>query len=152
MEIKFLKDLLNNPKRLSIENKSISVREIDQLEILYNNGSPFPKVLRELLYLAGKLCYVLDYGIDETQEDLQKFVRENIEDFNKTIIRPFFVIDVYNANDQFLFVYLDEADDPGVYQAIYYDDEDNWISLVENKLSVYISSLVERAKEGRNPF
>jgi len=73
---------------------------------------------------------------------------------NRVISRPFFAIDVYNGGDQFVFVYLDNGDDPAVYEGVYYDayGRPNWIMLVTENLSVYINSLIARVKEGRNPF
>ncbi len=35
------------------ENEGLSLTQISYLESLYNNNMPFPKVLRELLFLAG---------------------------------------------------------------------------------------------------
>ena len=63
MEIQYLKTLKDNPSKnpggterpWTIE--PIPLTEITQLEVLYNNGQLFPKALRELLYLAGKLMF-----------------------------------------------------------------------------------------------
>lgn len=155
MEIKFLKDLKNNPRKRNSEqfiNEAIPETEITQLEVLYNNGSFFPKALKELLYLAGDYCYVLDYGMADNQQEMQEDVQERFIRYSKSIARPFYVIDVFNGNSQFLFVYLDEGDDPAVYEARYSESNDSWISLVSDKLSKYVSDLVKRVKEGRNPF
>ena len=119
-----------------------------------NNNKPFPKALRELLFLAGNYCIVLDYGLNDTQQELQEFVRENMQEENRIITRPFYAIDVYNAGDQFLFVYLDEVDDPAVYQASYEDrsDRPNWINKVTPTLSNFVNRKIERVKKGQNPF
>lgn len=155
MKITFLKDLKKNPKDLDSNsriNRSIPETEITQLEALYNNGNPFPKALKELLYLAGDYCYLLDYGLADNQQELQEFVLENLGEYNKVISRPFYVIDVYNSSDQFLFVYLDEGDDPIVYEAHYFYDSDPWITHVSDNLSEYIIYMVRRVKEGGSPF
>jgi len=78
MEINYLQALRDYPSpcpdreeykyKLAIEPLSLS--EISDLEQSYNNGVPFPKVLRELLYLAGKNCYVCDYGLYDTQQEM----------------------------------------------------------------------------------
>ena len=115
MDITYLKQLERTRNKNSWINESISLEEIKQLEQIYNNNKPFPKALRELLFLAGNYCIVLDYGLNDTQQELQEFVRENMQEENRIITRPFYAIDVYNAGDQFLFVYLDEGDDPEVY-------------------------------------
>ena len=147
MNIVYLKKLKEN----SFQNESISIAEIQQLEQQYNSGNLFPKALRELLYLAGKYCIVLDFGVEDSQEHLQEYVRGKMINKGKTITRPFYVIDVYNAVDQFLFIYLDEGDNPGVFEGHYYENQD-WITKVDDTLSMYIDDLVERVKEGRNPF
>ena len=155
MEIEYLKELHNNPNRRGDPNftiKPILEPEIVYLEQLYNAGNTFPKALRELLYLAGNYCYVLDYGISESQEELQGFVRGELNYYNKEISRPFFAIDVYNASDQFLLIYLDEGDNPAVHEAHYYENSLGWIRLISYNLSQYIDNLIVRVKEGRNPF
>jgi hypothetical protein len=155
MEIEYLKQLENNPFRFNypdINNEPTPESEILHLEQLYNQGKTFPKALRELLYLAGNFCYVLDYGINESQEELQEFVREELNYYNKEISRPFFAIDVYNASDQFLLIYLDEGDNPAVHEAIYYENSLRWIRLISYNLSQYIDNLIVRVKEGRNAF
>lgn len=53
MIIEYLKTLRDNPIINGYNIEGISETEIQQLEQLYNNGNTFPKVLRELLYLAG---------------------------------------------------------------------------------------------------
>ena len=154
MDITYLKQLERTPNKNSWINESISLEEIKQLEQIYNNNKPFPKALRELLFLAGNYCIVLDYGLNDTQQELQEFVRENMQEENRIITRPFYAIDVYNAGDQFLFVYLDEVDDPAVYQASYEDrsDRPNWINKVTPTLSNFVNRKIERVKNGQNPF
>lgn len=160
MEIQYLKKLRDNPtlrinnSEYLVSNSPISEQDIGQLEQLYNNGNLFPKALKELLFLAGSRCYVVDYGLNETQQELQEFVRENMQEENRVITRPFYAIDVYNAGDQFLFVYLDEGNNPAVYLGEYWDSNDRptWITLVSPSLSDYINRLVDRVKNGQNPF
>ncbi|WP_038331471.1 hypothetical protein [Empedobacter falsenii] len=158
MEIQYLNELQNNPikfgKLINSSIVPISEEEIKLLETNYNNGKQFPKALRELLFLAGNDCYVLDYGLDDSQQELQEFVRGRIREKNRVITRPFYAIDVYNALDQFLFVYLDEGDNPAVHEGHYWDSKDrpNWITLVDSSLSQYIEALIERVKNGQNPF
>jgi hypothetical protein len=82
---------------------------------------------------------------------MQEFVRKKLEKHGKHIGQPFFVIDTYNGNEQFLFVYLNDGEDPAVYEALYYEKEEWYYQICPN-LSIYISNLIERVKEGRNPF
>ena len=157
MEIQYLQYLRDNPKasseaRFSIE--SISLEEIEQLEIKYNNGKQFPKALRELLFLAGEYCYVLDYNIFDSQEELQDEAREWLQKYNRVINRPYFAIDAYNAGEQFLFVYLDEGDDSLVMSA--YLPQRNDVQFIESmqnkKLSEFIKGRIDTIKQGYNPF
>ena len=158
MEIVYLKELKNNPVMSGITRNfpivPVTEVEIIQLEQLYNSGNPFPTALKELLHLAGGSCYVLDYGLNETQQQLQEFVRAEMLDEGRVITRPFYVIDVYNALDQFLFVYLDEGNNPAVHEGHYVNSitRTNWITSVAPSLSNYIDDLVARVKKGQNPF
>ena len=157
MKIEYLKELELNPCDYIYShfvNEPISLTEIENLERLYNNGKPFPKALKELLFLAGKFCYVLEYGAFDSQQEMQDYVRELLEEDNILIQRPFFVIDVYNAGTQFLYIYLDEDDNPAVHEGFhYYEDEFKGYShLVAGSLSSYIETLINRTKKGLNPF
>ena len=157
MEIQYLQYLRDNPQRWSSSTYSIEpipLTEIEQLETKYNNGKQFPKALRELLFLAGEYCYVLDYNIFDSQEELQDEAREWLQKYNRTINRPFFVIDAYNAGEQFLFVYLDEGNDPIVMSAYLPPRNDvQFIETMYNRsLSAFIKFKIDRAKQGYNPF
>ena len=157
MEIQYMQYLRDNPKSSSGATFSIEpipLSEIQYLETKYNNGTPFPKSLRELLFLSGKSCYVLDYNIYDSQEELQDEAREWLQKYNRSISRPFFAIDVYNAGEQFLFVYLDEGDDPVVRSAYLplRDDVQFITNLMNEKLSHYIKSSIDEIKQGFNPF
>lgn len=159
MNIEILTYLRDNPIKYPNDTeyrgeiRGIALNEIEELEQLYNNGIAFPKGLRELLFLAGDYCYVLDTGWYDSQEDMQIAAREWLVKFSKNISRPFFVIDVYNATDQFLYVYLDEGDNPYVYQAYLPErsDIEHFYSL-NKKLSEYINGLIDTVKQGYNPF
>ena len=61
MEINYLKKLQENINIFQYPCEPISMIEIESLEQTYNSGNPFPKVLKELLFLAGEFCYILDY-------------------------------------------------------------------------------------------
>lgn len=158
MEIKFLEKLKNYPSAYPNDAdyegtiKGINLQEIEFLEQLYNNGNTFPKVLRELLFLAGSYCYVLDY-FDDTQEELQTDVREWLSNYNRSIIRPFFAIDAPNPGEQFLYVYLDEGDDPAVYQAHLPIRNDILpFTILQSTLSEFINVHIDMVKKRYNPF
>lgn len=160
MDIEFLKVLQNNPN-LEINNsghfskiEGISISEIQQLEQTWNGGKEFPKSLRELLYLAGKKCYCVDYNIWESQQEMQVGLREMMQDDGHSFSRPFYIVDNYGG-DQFCFVYLDEdQNDPKVYE--YVGDALDRNDVLDRNLGYTLSRMiemgVEAVKDGRNPF
>jgi hypothetical protein len=158
MKIKYLRLLKRNPivraqgSEYFLRNEPLSNDEIKNLESSYNNGRDFPSSLKELLSIAGESCYVLEYGPFDSLEDMQQEARSWLidDDRNLSITRPFFIIDVYNYGEKFLFVYLDEDEDPFVYQALL--DKDPWIHKLGSTLSEYIESSVEIVLKGYNPF
>ncbi len=156
MEIEYLKELRDYPSAHPNKEyktiKPISLQEITELENLYNEGQTFPKALRELLFLAGKYCYVLDYGLNTSQQELQEFVSELMVETNNQIRRHFYAIDVYNAYDQFLFIYLDDGDNPSLYEAYYGRNEENFIRKVQPYLTDIINKRIICIKQVYNPF
>lgn len=157
MEIKYLKGLNNY---LTFQQGSYfekleptSMDEIISLENLYNGGRPFPTALRELLAIAGGNCYVLDYGRNRTQTQLQESAREDLVDNDLSISRPFYVVDIYNAHDMFVFVYIDEnKEDPIIHEAVFEGDERGWIHSLNMTLSQLIDRRLKRYLSGINPF
>lgn len=171
MEIKILKELKENFTRDGFFNQplgyieatanhpddpfdeAITIQKISELEDTYNNGNPFPRALKELLYLAGDYCIVLDYSPKDSAGDLQEDVREELERCGYSISRPFFCFDSLSAytNNEFAFVYTDvTVDDPLIYIAnmkkkIIKDESGG-------TLSQFINSRLEDVKKGFNPF
>lgn len=150
MEIKYLQKLEEYPARwpndegYRAEIISLSLDEIVMLEAAYNNDNHFPKALRELLYLAGDFCYLLESipwepGGDTYQVSLQQSVARDIEDMGLNITRPFFGIDLaYPGN--FRMVYLDEGDDPIVYAV---DEKNNTLEPSDKTLSQLINHIIK---------
>lgn len=109
MTIKYLQLLKDNPvnysngTELKFEIKGISESEIKDLELTWNNSLPFPKILKELLYLAGNFCYVCSYGPNDSQQEMQEWIREHMEDTNRFINRPFYAFDAWGGLN-FLFI------------------------------------------------
>jgi len=158
MEIKYLTQLNEHP---SIKTKSPDVTftlrpsdeaEITYVEATYNNRAPLPLALKELLLLAGNRCYVLEYGPSYSLKKLQESVRASLVEYNKSITIPFFAIDVYSGNEQFIFVFLNEGDDPIVRQVNLEEERPAWIRSTKRTLSDYINTLTLRLLSGRNPF
>jgi len=156
MNIEILKNLRDNPSSGSFVNEPISEQEIAVLEQEFNGGNLFPKALRELLFLAGKFCIIFDYGLNESQMELQIDARSDLPDYNRVIDRPYYIIDVYNAGQQFLFVYLDESQlDPILYEASLAHREYEfrpWVHTLERTLSQFIQLRLDAVKQGYNPF
>ncbi|MCV2487663.1 hypothetical protein OD917_22195 [Flavobacterium sp. SH_e] len=156
MKIEYLKKLKENPinfgELLNLEIEGITLNEIANLEQLYNTGKSFPKVLKELLFLAGQYCYVCDYGVNEDQKELQESTRQDLLDNERIISRPFYVIDVYST-ERFLFIYLDEGENPKIYTAHPSGETQDWITPLSNlTIKSLVDSRIERAKRGENPF
>ena len=158
MKINYLIKLKENPIKfghlMNFPIKSISIQEIEDLQGLYNAGNQFPRALKELLYLAGKDCYVLSYGLMESQQEMQEHARDMLAEDNLTIERPFYAIDFYSDGDQFMFVYLDEGvEDPILYRLHTSDrPEVETIKSYKKTLSEYINDAVENVKRGISPF
>lgn len=158
MDIRYLNQLKDNPVRYPNDTehrfpiKGIPETEIAQLEQLYNNSNPFPVVLKELLFLAGNFCYVLDYGIYDTQQDLQDGIREFMIINNRSISRPFYVFDVYGGYN-FLFIYLDEGEEnPSMYEAMPWNGKSEWIEKRDHTIQSVVNNGIQNIKEGLNPF
>jgi hypothetical protein len=114
MIIKFLDAVSTLP----IQSEPITLEEITNLELKYNGGISFPDSLRELLFLAGNFCQPLEFGLSNSQDELQSEVRDWLLQAEETISRPFYVIETYNT-DGFVLVYLDEGKtDPTVFSVM----------------------------------
>ncbi len=155
MNIEILKYLEENPEAYpnDIEDKhpieGLTIPQIEALETKYNGGNPFPKALRELLYLAGNDCYVLDNGGFDSQDELQSSQREWMDEYNTSISRPFFIVDLVSDMENFAFIYTDvQIDDPMVY---HFTIDSGEIYELE-KLKSYINSSIDMMKKGLNPF
>ncbi|QTD39176.1 hypothetical protein JL193_08040 [Polaribacter batillariae] len=163
MNIEVLTKLRNNPAKFpnrtgnSFAIEGISLSNIEQLEQNWNNGNPFPKALRELLFLAGDYCYVLDYNLWEDQQEMQEELRDVMQSKGHSFSRPFYIIDNYAGGSvyQFLFVYLDgDQIDPIVHE-YYVGALERGTSLdrsLGQTLSSFISIGIDRVRDGRNPM
>lgn len=154
MEIQYLKKLKDYPSMYERTCEPISLEEIAQLEQLYNNGNPFPKVLKEYLYLAGNFCTVIDSGISDTQQEFQEYMRELLLENDKVYTRPFYALETY-SNDWFIFIYLDEGDNPNLYLAYFMDEAaepEEPLRKMSHTLPSLINNRIQRYKEGGNPF
>ena len=125
MTIQYLTLLRDNPKlsQDSSPNRPLTLQEIEQLEQLWNNGQPFPIVLREYLFLAGN--YNWTFEMEEPLELRASYeYHRNFANFTMPP-RPFFVVgqDVTGGGSQFWIVFLDEgAPDPKIYNLNLYEN------------------------------
>jgi hypothetical protein len=155
MNIVYLTQLKDNPAKYPNDNENrfeitgISETQIAQLEQSYNNGNPFPKVLKELLYLAGNYCYIFDTG--DSQQDLQDWFRDLMIRYNKSISRPFYVIDT-NQGDDFRIIYLNEGDNPLIYDASPDVTGEEWIKLnpLNDTIQSLVNYLIKQIKENQD--
>lgn len=161
--MKYLKKLENNLSLFAIKNSSkMTVNAIEQL-----HNIKFPTALFEFLVLAGEdyddifdgmgACKLsrLGYNIDLSN----KLLADRNLKFSKEFL-PFASL----SGDQFMFVYLDEGDDPAVYRfetELFYCGDDyipgsgSWgypkgVSKVADSFSGMINSLVESRLKQRN--
>jgi len=164
MEITYLKKLQENLNIGYSPCQPLPISEIENLEQTYNNGNPFPKVLRELLFLAGEDCMVLDYGAEDedglsTQVGLQEWIRTMFA-FKGTPLftRPFYVIEIWQGY-VFSFIFLDEGDNPMIYDSVFSPDDAplDWApgTYYDNSnmtIPTLLSMRIDDVKAGRNPF
>ncbi|HNF48266.1 MAG TPA: SMI1/KNR4 family protein [Chitinophagales bacterium] len=116
MELIYMNKLKNMPQIYNRNNRGLTVLQIEELEKKYNNGNPFPKAYREFLVIAGEYPNLGAHYDAPGYDWMQEEARNELEECNKTIDRPFFVIDQLDGCTQFSFIYLDETDeDPKVY-------------------------------------
>jgi len=157
MEIECLQKLKDNPERYPKDRefrfgiKGISIEEIQDLEKLYNNGNHFPKCLRELLFLSGEYSYTFDYGISDSQKEMQEEVRETLKITERVISRSFYVLGVIES--KFLFVYLDEKEDPQIYSADPWNSSWVWTRNIPNRtIKSYVEFYIDNMKKYGDNF
>ena len=156
MIIEYLKELesLNSQNLQNVfSNEPLSLNDIVLLEQLYNNNNNFPKVLRELLYIAGNNCSVVSLT-DDSPFGYQLAVRDAIKNSDHTISRPFFAFDQIDI-DLFSAVFLDEGtEDPQVVHFNLNESESNFEFMMRSgvTLSKLINGRITDVKNGYNYY
>ncbi|MHA3786884.1 hypothetical protein ACX0HA_01640 [Flavobacterium hauense] len=156
MIIEYLRELENlNSQNLQdiFPNKPLPVTDIFQLEQLYNNGKPFPKVLRELLHIAGNKCSVISLS-RKGPFLYQLAIREAISNSDHTISRPFFAFDQFDI-DLFSLVFLDEeTEDPEIVHFNLNEEESSYEYMMRSgvTLSNLIKGRIVDVKKGYNYY
>ncbi|MGH1385823.1 hypothetical protein [Kordia sp.] len=152
MIIEYLQTLRDNPQIDGLIDEGIQETEILQLEQLYNSGNPFPKVLKELLYLAGNFCNFLDFSIYDSQQEMQDEERSELTSlYSVTISRPHYFIDL-SSHGRPVFMYLDEGDNPPLYQILNNPTQANYTENGKGSLKSLIEARIGLHLEGYNPF
>ena len=134
MDIKYLKQMLDNPKIGSLSSRGMSTSEIEAMEQTYNNSKAFPVAFREFLFLGGKYD---NTGTNDAKFDyLQDGAKKSLADTGNVIDRPFFAFKHLDDCSQFLFFYLDETDaDPEIYNCYPYFTDDGEPLIRDNGLT-----------------
>ena len=123
MDIKYLKQMLDNPKIGSLSNRGMSTSEIEALEQKYNDSNQFPLAFREFLSLGGKFDNT--GTVNAAFDYLEDTSKKNLANTGNNLGRPFFAIYHINDCEEFGFFYLDEkADDPQIYVCSPYGEDD----------------------------
>lgn len=152
MNINYLQKLRDNPSD-GTTNRGISLSQIMHLEQVFNNGNPFPIVLKEFLYLAGDYCYVMDTGPWDSIEEMNIEHRADyLNIYGVTLNRPYLFLDVVGGNGE-LFMFLDEGDNPNLYQMKVSPTPTNTYRRIENlTLKDLIDGRIQDVINGDNPF
>ncbi|PKW28987.1 SMI1/KNR4 family protein [Flavobacterium lindanitolerans] len=117
MEILYLKKMEDFPKIGSYKNEGVSETEINNMEQSMN--VKFPKAYREFLFLGGNYENLLSnwnrnfYDLDSAQE----YAREAFQGVGLNM-KPFWCFAEYNNANSSLFFFLDEGEDPPVYNFV----------------------------------
>ncbi|MCA6065677.1 hypothetical protein JI747_000720 [Chryseobacterium sp. RG1] len=152
MEIKYLDILLKYPELDGWKNRGISEDEILLLEHFCNEERTFPKVLKELLLLAGNFCYALDYGIYDSQIELQQEEHKELSDVHDLIIsRPLFFI-CLASHGLPVFIFLDEGENPSLNQMINDPTEENYYQRTGGTLKTLLESRIKNHFDGYSMF
>lgn len=161
MEISILKKYNNNKTNIDkyrLQNpEGKTVEDIEELEQLFNQGNPFPKAFREYLFIGGKFNSLgIQDGTDGNIKGLHEFYKEKMKQRGVSIERPFLIFDNFEG-ESFMFIYLDEGNDPQPWNFSVnedYDDEDNgylWKTPF-GSFSEMIDYLVNNALKGLQPW
>lgn len=152
MILQYLQSLKDNNKIGNFVDEGLTDSQIIHLEQLYNNGNQFPKILKEVLFLAGSYCNCLDYGPYDSMQEMQTEARNNLQQIrNITILRLHFYVEML-SNDLNLFVFLDEGDNPEINQVAEDTALNNFFSRTGLTLKSLIEARIKDYKDGFNPF
>ena len=149
MEIIYLNNLIN-PSLEQIRNS----RGISESEILLfeQKTGVLPVALKEFLYLAGEFSIsisanALNQGLEDYEFRHEQF-QEALDDAKISISRPYYALSEVNG-DQFDFIYLDEGENPPVYNIYCWDDEKYKLERRAKSFSDWIDQEIELRLKNR---
>jgi len=159
MEIKYLKTYNENKdssKFWGRNTKSKTTEEIQELETLFNNGTPFPKAFREFLFIGGNFNAIGLETSTGNYKGLHQYYEEGMAARGLKFNRPFMVFHNFEGAIG-MFIYLDEGDDPKVYNCSVSEgyDSDNGEILWKSNYTTFkelIDDLVNSALNGLQPW
>jgi hypothetical protein len=151
MEIKYLKNLEDfYSNNIKISRIGVAESEIEKLET--DLGVKLPQAYREFLFLAGRRDNII--GDWNSEFDDLEFIQEYAADAFKGVglqMRPFWCFAEYCDADSSLFFFLDEGDDPPVYnfaaEKIIKDESGNrvFFKKTDNSFSICINDFIKEA-------
>lgn len=148
----YLQALKENNKIGNFTDEGLTPSQIIHLEQLYNNSNQFPKILKELLLLAGNYCNCLDYGPYDSMQEMQAEGRSNFKQMRNIVIsRPHFYVEML-SNELNLFIFLDEGDNPEINQIADNATSTNFFRRTGLTIKSLIEARIQDYNKGDNPF
>ncbi|WP_046744276.1 hypothetical protein [Kordia zhangzhouensis] len=163
MEIQYLKkyfhvkDTLKNYPTNKWNPEGLSLKDIENLEHILNEGSSFPRAFREFLHIGGKYDGLgINGPIDGLYDRMTKGGKLRIQGRGIQIHRPFLTYHSFEGN-VFSFIYLDEGDDPqpwniSIDEAYDTDEGENLWKTPFTIFNEMIHYLVDNALKGLQPW
>jgi len=155
MTIKYLQELQNidyqSLGRMSWVNEPKTTIEILSLEQEYNKSKPFPAVLRELLFIAGNGCPIVELR----PFNLQQQIRSAVSDSGHSLSQNYFAFDFLDFSSFSLVYTSQNIDDPKVYHVELNPSEEEHTEFIEYSELTLLKLLkhrINQVKQGYNPF
>lgn len=168
MQINYLKKLQENPVDYlddGSSNRGLNIQQIQELEILWNNGNPFPIVLKEYLFLAGEFCWAFNMKSPLTLRNIAVYQMNTALPPFTMPARPYIIIGVNtdSGSEDFTFIFLDEtAADPMLYELNLFEEDQMEINdlqriqpkdiTLSDMINAYIEGFRERQATGEFPL
>ena len=132
-------------------NEPKSITEILFLEQEYNEGKPFPAVLRELLFIAGNGCPLIELR----PENLQQQIRLAVSASSHSIPENYLAFDFLDFSSFSLVYTSQNTEDPKVYHVELSPSEEQHTEFIEDSEFTLLKLLkhrISQVKQGYSPF